>query len=181
MYKVHKLKNPYIVNSFASLILSAGGDILCQKVIERKTNYDVKRTIIMSTYSFFIFSPYCTFINELLLKVKFNNALSFNKCLFYGVLGNIISNPPLNYFIIHYKILCHNIIDKGSSFEYRNFIKESKQKISEVYVNTCVNSALFWIPFNVLNLKFIPYRFRVISTLIMTSTWASYISFVNYN
>lgn len=138
-------------------LLGTIADIISQRIIERKTSYDFRRTIIMAICAFLYFGPIVTIWYTILSRYKFD-AIT-NVLLDQFVVGPVL----LLGFILLQTIL------RGQG------LREIRRRLISEYPKILTMNWLVWIPAQFTNFKFVPLQYRMLFSQVIALFWNCYI------
>ncbi|CAK8684724.1 unnamed protein product [Clavelina lepadiformis] len=152
-------RRPLLTQVVTAGVLTTAGDILAQKIENRPCGYDIKRTVVMSTFGFCYFGPIVGTWLGVLRRLNW-------RVLPTVVCDQLCFRPFLNAaFIFMHPIL--------SGKDIENTIEIFKT----TYFAVLISSWLCWAPAQYINFAFVPFQFRMLYIQFVALTWNSFLSY----
>nr|CDS27931.1 protein Mpv17 [Hymenolepis microstoma] len=159
------LKYPVSTQAISTGIIMGGGDIIAQKIVERR-KWDVSRTLKFSGIGVFVIGPTLNFWYAFL--DRFYKGQGAVRTLKMVVTDQAVMAPMLVGSII------------GLTGFTRNWsMEEAKRGLSASYVSALRTNWMVWFPTQFINFTFVPVHFRLFVVNFVALFWNSFLSYVS--
>nr|XP_002123172.1 PXMP2/4 family protein 2-like isoform X1 [Ciona intestinalis] len=152
-------KRPVVTQVITAGTLTTSGDIIAQLIENRPTGYSFRRTAVMSCFGFCYFGPLVTVWLGFLKRLN----LSVIRTV---MLDQAVFAPLINGgFVFLHPILSN----KGTNEACRIFSENSWNVIRSCW--------MLWIPAQLINFSFVPFKYRMIYIQVVALFWNAFLSF----
>jgi len=162
-YSTNMKKRPYTTNAFNAFILGFVGDVICQKVVEKKTEMDWKRT------GRFVF--FCTYYQGMIDTGVYR---FYDRLKLTPIKKSLVDNflhVPLAYMPAWF--LTDGLLSGRTPTEVAMEKKDN-------YIRTLAACATMWIPYQYLNFRYFPPSMQVLAVNVGCLVWNVVLSFLTH-
>jgi len=160
-------RRPYVINSVSSATLFGAGDILAQQGIEKVgSKHDFLRTLRISVYGGFVFSPIMTRWYSFLQTVNLRSKWS-----------TIGARVGLDQFVLTPNVVA--IFFTSMAVLEGKDATHIKQKLYAHWQPTLIRNWAVFIPVQLLNFAVVPPQLRLLVVNCVSLFWNCYLSFAN--
>ncbi|KAG8920966.1 Protein required for ethanol metabolism [Tulasnella sp. 418] len=170
-------RRPLVTSIATSFTLFSAGDVLAQQIVEKKgTDHDWIRTTRLGLYGGFVFTPVVVPWYKLIDRVKLQSKAS-----------TIASKVALDQFC--FAPLAIGLFFTGTTLLERAIPSPSSTKVtqepwdeavsaklSKSYLTTLQANWLLFIPFQTINMGFVPLQHRLLAVNVISLFWNTYLS-----
>ncbi|WVZ54634.1 hypothetical protein U9M48_005401 [Paspalum notatum var. saurae] len=162
-YLVSLDKNPIATKAVTSAVLTLAGDLICQLVIDRVSELDLRRTFVFTFLGLALVGPtlhvWYLYLSKLVTISGASGAIA------RLILDQIIFSP---IFIGVFMSLLVTLEGKPSLVV---------PKLKQEWLSSVVANWQLWIPFQFLNFYFVPQKFQVLAANFVALAWNVILSF----
>ncbi|KAG9454975.1 hypothetical protein H6P81_007879 [Aristolochia fimbriata] len=156
-------KHPVLTKALTSAVLTLIGDLICQLLIDRVRQLDLKRTFVFTFLGFALVGPTLHFWY-----------LSLSKMVTFPGPAGAFLRLLLDQFLFSPTFigvfLCSLVTLEGRPAEV-------VPKLRQEWFSSVVANWQLWIPFQFLNFQFVPQQFQVLAANVIALVWNVILSF----
>ncbi|KAG8906974.1 Protein required for ethanol metabolism [Tulasnella sp. 403] len=157
-------RRPVRTSMVASFTLFSAGDVIAQQLVEKRgKDHDWTRTLRLGLYGGLIFTPIVVPWYRVIDRVPFASKQA-----------SIAAKVILDQFVfapcaIALFFSCTTLMEGKS-------IEDVKRKLSKSYVSTLKANWTLFIPFQTINMAFVPLQHRLLAVNVVSLFWNTYLS-----
>ncbi|GLG92851.1 Uncharacterized protein GBIM_00409 [Gryllus bimaculatus] len=160
-------KHPTVFESLQAACVMTAGDLIAQKLVEKKDGVDLKRTAVFASFGLFIAGPIAsTWYHFLDSKISFCWP-RIQRGLMKMVADQILMAPAILAVCLSYLELAN-----GSGT-----LSGVKEELKNKYTPILINSFKVWPAVQVLNFSLTPVQYQVLVVQLVGVAWNSYLSY----
>lgn len=152
-------QRPILTQTFTAGILATFADVISQKIVEQKKNYDLRRTVIMGACGLMYLGPIVSTWYTFLSRLEYTTAINV-------FLDQFVMSPPL---------LCGFLILQTILFG--NGMKSVNHRLQNDFPDVIKINWMVWIPTQIVNFQFVPFQFRMLFSQVIALFWNCYLSY----
>ncbi|KAM7540257.1 hypothetical protein Aperf_G00000032459 [Anoplocephala perfoliata] len=160
------VRYPVRTQAISTAVIMGSGDIIAQKIVERKKKWDVIRTAKFSAIGLIVVGPVLNFWYAFL--DRFYKGQGMVRTLKMVATDQICMAPMLLTSII------------GLTIFTRNWsVEEAKQGLSVSFISALKTNWTVWPPTQFVNFTFVPVHFRLFVVNFVSLFWNTFLSYVS--
>ncbi|KIO24411.1 hypothetical protein M407DRAFT_47674, partial [Tulasnella calospora MUT 4182] len=158
-------RRPLITSAVSSFTLFAAGDVIAQQVVEKNgiKGHDWVRTTRLGLYGGLIFTPVVVPWYRIIDKVKFASRPA-----------SIAAKVALDQFI--FAPFAVGLFFTATTLMEGKSLDDVKAKLHKSYTSTVKANWMLFIPFQTINMGFVPLQHRLLAVNVISLFWNTYLS-----